>query len=116
MDILIINNHTKHLDELVGMMSQYGTVTVIDKTVFDTMDPDRALDDTIDLVVLSGGSSCPSVATHPDYYIVEMQLLRHTKIPIIGICLGAQIIAYTYHSSLERESLSRLIWWLMYGL
>ncbi len=54
-----------------------------------------------DLVVLSGGHSF-SVVEHPEKWKNEVDFIRSCKKPIIGICLGFELIAHAYGSTLKR--------------
>lgn len=53
------------------------------------------------LLVLSGGSGAPTVLRHPEKYVVEIDLIKESKIPVLGICLGAEIICEAYGGVLK---------------
>jgi len=46
-------------------------------------------------VILSGGGGIPIVGNE-GVFQSQMDLIKNTEIPLIGICLGAELIAYTY--------------------
>lgn len=95
MKILIVDNHTKNLKELEGLLSQH-EVSICQKETLQT-----SLPETFDIVILSGGSGTYSVKNHPEYYQAEINFVRSTRTKVIGICLGCQIIAFAFGSSLK---------------
>lgn len=95
MNILIIDNHTKHLRELASCFSK--TPRIINKEEFEA-EPDL---EGYDLIVISGGSNIPTALRHPDHYKKEIQLIRDSKTPILGICLGAELIALSFGAELK---------------
>lgn len=94
MKTLIINNNSKHLDELKSL---FKNVEIINK---ENLNEHLNLNN-YDLLVLSGGSNVPTVLRHPDEYNFEMNLIRETNIPIIGICLGLEIITKAFDGELQ---------------
>lgn len=99
MNILIINNGTKHITALKHMLQKH-TLTI---EKYDRIHP---LSANYDLVILSG-SSLYSVTENPEKYKEEIHIIKSNTIPIIGICLGCELIAYVYGATLlklpERE-------------
>jgi GMP synthase-like glutamine amidotransferase len=96
MKTLIINNHTKFLKELQSFFP--GIVEILNKE--DLFEKSDFAD--YDLIVLSGGYEVATVAHHPDQYYKEIELVKTTKIPILGICLGVEIITYALGGELEK--------------
>lgn len=96
MQILIINNHSKHIQSLMALFSQYGEVICIDKDNLITVDYTR-----YDLLVLSGWGDFP-VLENPDYYQQELDIIRTTPFPLIGICLWAELITCAFGGVLKR--------------
>jgi len=94
MKTLIINNHSKHIKELSSLFSD---VTILDKEKI-TKDFDIT---NYNLLVLSGGSNVPTVLRHREEYTPEIDLVKQSKIPVLGICLGAEIICEAYNGKLE---------------
>jgi anthranilate/para-aminobenzoate synthase component II len=94
MKTLIINNHSNYIKELVSLFSD---VVIIDK---QTLTKDFNITN-YDLIVLSGGSNVPTVLRHPEEYIYEISIIKESKIPVLGICLGAEIICEAYGGKLQ---------------
>jgi len=93
MNIFLLNNGTKYLSELKDLLKKYGRVTENDNK--------ESLKSVVeDLVVLSGGHH-HSVLSHPDEYQPEKEFLLNSSVPVLGICLGAEIIAYSFGALLE---------------
>ncbi|HRH33089.1 MAG TPA: gamma-glutamyl-gamma-aminobutyrate hydrolase family protein [bacterium] len=96
MKTLIINNHTKFLKELQSSFP--GIVEILNKEDL----PKKSDFVDYDLIVLSGGYEVATVAHHPDQYYKEIELVKKTKIPILGICLGVEIITYALGGELVK--------------
>jgi GMP synthase (glutamine-hydrolysing) len=88
MQILLFDNGSKYLPELKILLEGYGEVMV-------SQDKDSLSRTPADLVVLSGGHHY-AIMENPDNYKGEMNFIRSTNKPVLGICLGAEIIAYTF--------------------
>ena len=93
MRTLIIDNHTKNLEELCALFPK---AKVTSKENFRQ---NSNISD-FDLIVLSGGSNVPTVLRHPEEYSQEMDLVRNSNIPILGICLGSEIITKAFDGNL----------------
>ncbi|MDD5170888.1 MAG: gamma-glutamyl-gamma-aminobutyrate hydrolase family protein [Syntrophales bacterium] len=94
MKALVINNHTKHLDKL---MAHFPGSDIIEKENLR-----EGLDISLyDLLILSGGSGVSPVAAYPAGYAAEFRLIKESTIPVLGICLGSEIIAYAFDGTLQ---------------
>ncbi len=94
MKTLIINNHSKHIEELKSLF--------INAEIINKENLDKSINlKEYDLLILSGGSNVPTVLRHPDEYSFEMNLIKETNIPIIGICLGLEIITKSFGGELQ---------------
>ncbi len=94
MKTLIIDNNSKHIEELKSLFKE---AEIINKK---NLNNDLKLN-KYDLLVLSGGSNVPTVLRHPNEYSFEMNLIRTSNIPIIGICLGLEIITKAFDGELQ---------------
>src|SRR6185369_7629825 len=92
MKILLIDNGTKHLGKLKELL--IGNDIDVCK-LFSKYPPHEQYD----LIVLSGGSQI-SVSAAPEIFKQEIDLIKNTKTPIIGICQGCEIVAHTFNSEL----------------
>ena len=92
MKVLIINNHTKHLGKLKDLLVNYK----IEISDFESINSD----DSHDLAILTGGSFL-SIENAPEIFKNEINFIKNTTKPVIGICQGAQLVAYSYGSTLE---------------
>jgi GMP synthase-like glutamine amidotransferase len=95
-NILLFNNGTRHLKSLRILLEKYGSVTV-------TGDKAALISPTVDLVVLSGGHH-HSIIHNPEIYQPEIEFVKSSTVTILGICLGAEIIAYSFKATLENLS------------
>ncbi len=96
MKILIVNNGTKHLEQLQDLLPR-GTVHTT--VAFSEIDKDKA--ESFDLTILSGGYSFP-VLGNEEKLKKEIAFITHYKKPIFGICFGFELIAFTFGAQLER--------------
>jgi GMP synthase (glutamine-hydrolysing) len=94
MKILLIDNLTVHLAKLKRLLLG-NEVTIVDFRELSTVK-----DMDFDLIVLSGGSDF-SIRKHEDLYQNELNIIKNSAKPIIGICLGFQLICYAYGANLE---------------
>ena len=93
---LIIDNNTKHLEEIVSLLSEFD----IKKEVTDYKTYRYGKND-FDLYILSGGNDHLAVNSRI-YYPEELKLVKNTTKPVIGICLGFQIICFAFNTKLEK--------------
>ncbi len=97
MKTLIINNHSKYIDELIFY---FPNSFVINKEDLNTN-----IDlNNFNLIVLSGGSKVPTVLKHPEKYKDEIKIIKNINLPIIGICLGSEIITKAFEGELKELS------------
>lgn len=95
MKILLIDNGTKHLTELSRLCADSEVEIVEVERCRQYEGDDR------DAIILSGSSAHPVIAPH-DYYVDEIALIEATDKPILGICLGFELLAKVYGSRLQR--------------
>jgi len=105
MNILIINNGTKHINELKTILATHN-VKVINFN-------ERLIEyKNYDLIILSGSSKL-SVINHTVEYSDEINLIKKSNVPIVGICLGFELICFAFSEKLvllnnKRHSLLRV--------
>ncbi|MEA3355584.1 MAG: gamma-glutamyl-gamma-aminobutyrate hydrolase family protein [Patescibacteria group bacterium] len=103
MKILIINNQTKRLKELKKLLKG-NSLEIVNVGKIDEI----KLKD-FDLIILSGSSN-RSVFNEQNVYQKELNLIKKTNKPIIGICLGFQLICLAYGARFKKlESKSKKV-------
>lgn len=95
MKILIIDNGSSYLVKLKSLVSNHA-LTVKQYSEIKSTDKDD-----YDLLILSGGHTI-SVVGHDSDFAKEINLIRTTNTPVLGICLGFELIAYSYGGWLEK--------------
>ena len=93
--ILIIDNGTKNIQALKKLLREHN-VQVLD---IENLDIAKS---NAELVILSGGSKYSVVGT-PQIFKKELDFIKTSTLPIIGICLGCELIAYAFGSILEKS-------------
>lgn len=91
MKILLVNNHSNHTIELLQKLEY---VTVIEKSYLNKIDPEA-----YDAIILSGGS--PTLQKDEKAHRKQLELIKTTKKPLLGICLGHELICYAYGETLQ---------------
>jgi len=92
--ILLIENGSRHTLAFAHRLKQYD-VRRIQYWNLTSGDIDAA-----DIIILSGGH--PSVLHHHWFYRRQLELIQSTTKPIIGICLGFELIVRAYGGRLYR--------------
>ena len=90
--ILLINNRTHFIDDLIAALSQYN-IEIID---FQTVKPEDV--EGFDCVILSGGGDAGEVSDSKRLYKSEIKIVRESRMPIFGICEGFHVIGAAYNS------------------
>jgi anthranilate/para-aminobenzoate synthase component II len=101
MKILLINNGDKPQVNLENFLRNYGSVEIIP---YDLISENTSLfeQQNFDLIVLSGSGYVPLIG-NTNLYKLEIDLVMTTKIPVIGICFGFEVIAYAYGEELKMK-------------
>lgn len=97
--VLIVDNGSKYITHLEQLCRPYHPVTV---------SLDRLVDvrlDSYSLIILSGGHQA-EVQEHPEFYQREIALVRSAAVPVLGVCLGFEIMAYAFGSRLKQLTAS----------
>lgn len=92
MDILVVDNESKHTKEIAMLFPGQDISYCTYKKIPDTK--------KYDLIILSGWSHY-SVLQRPSHYTKEITLIKNTKVPLLGICLWCQLIAHSFWSVLK---------------
>lgn len=87
----VIDNHSLYIDGLAHLVESFGYEVQVKR--FDSLSATDVLGS--DLVVLSGGHAVP-IFYDPGAYTEEIRVIRESDCPVVGVCLGAQLIAYSY--------------------
>lgn len=94
MSIVIVDNESKYTAALLKLLYHEKP------RVIHYQDLDYKKLSKGDIVILTGGHGDP-ILWHKKQYLNETQLIKKHKGPIIGICLGFEIIAHVYGSHLH---------------
>jgi GMP synthase (glutamine-hydrolysing) len=95
MKTYIIDNGSKYIAELVRILDRLKPVLIN----YDSIDHSSIRDD--DMIVLSGGHGYP-VLWHDAEYRKEIDIIKNHTGPIIGICLGFELVSHVYGSHLHQ--------------
>ncbi len=102
LNILLIDNDTHYKKRLRDLLSAHDVTKIGHDEVRD-IDPEL-----YDLIILSGGGVTDengrrrSLLRFTHFYHDQIELVRNTTRPIIGICLGCEIVGYAFGSKLSR--------------
>lgn len=101
MRILLVNNNTKHLQKLSKALAGHEVEVQIYRPGIDFHTSGK------DLVILSGGGGEGREmqdyhAPHHLWYEDEIEFVRSTDKPVLGICMGFEIIAAAYGSEVTK--------------
>ncbi len=93
MKILLVNNHTIHISKISSLLPcsfdlvEMENLSYLDLSLYSG-------------IILSGGSRYP-LLEQPEQYLDEINLINNFKKPILGICMGFEVICYAYGESIE---------------
>ncbi|MSR84970.1 GMP synthase [Candidatus Uhrbacteria bacterium] len=96
MNILLIDNGTRYINHLLTLLS-YEQVDLKPWSQLSSASREY------DAIILSGGHSY-EIATHSKEYAREIAYIKESPSPILGICLGFELIAYTFGAKLKKIS------------
>jgi len=94
--ILIVDNHSKHTAKITHLFSG-NDISLCDG---DNFKPEEA--ELFDLIVFSGGSHVCAADRTKKAYELEIDFIRKAKKPVVGICLGCQLIAKAFGGKLAK--------------
>ena len=95
MKIVIVDNGSRYLSQLKDLLAKHH-MTVWPWNRANVSDLEK-----FDLIILSGGHKY-AVLNHRKVYKKEIEVIRNSSIPIIGICLGSELIAWVFGAKLMR--------------
>ena len=97
MKVLIVDNGTHYKKRLLSLVKGHSVDLV------DMNDLDESLHKNgYDLIILSGAYGTRSVKRYGDVLLAhEQAFIRNSKVPVIGICYSAQLIAHMYGAKLS---------------
>lgn len=95
MKVLLIDNYSKHTSKLEDLISSHYSVDLIELEIFEKEHATK-----YDLVVLSGSSKYSVLKNQTGAYAKEIEFINTTHIPIIGVCIGFELIAHAFESEL----------------
>jgi GMP synthase (glutamine-hydrolysing) len=87
MKLLVVNNRSRHIKKI---LKEFKKVKVIDFKKLEDVDYKG-----YDGIILSGGYPLP-VKYHKKEYSEEIKLIKKFKKPILGVCLGFELINFAY--------------------
>ena len=94
MSVIIVDNESKYTAALVKLLRHENPKLINYKELdYTTLSKN-------DIVILTGGHGDP-ILWHKKQYQQEIDLVKKHKGPIIGICLGFEVIAHIYGSHLH---------------
>lgn len=94
MNVLIVDNGTSYISELERLVKDY-SAEVIDYNSLNYSNVDK-----YDLIILSGGHEYPVVG-NGDKFANEIKLIKNFSKPILGVCLGFELTAYSFGARLK---------------
>ncbi len=94
MSILLVDNGTIHIQELARLLQMHNVTTI------SRAELNAGLVKNYDLLIMSG-SSDNAVAKNPLIYETEINIIKNSDKPIIGICMGFEVIAYSFGATLK---------------
>ncbi|MFA9262026.1 MAG: type 1 glutamine amidotransferase [Undibacterium sp.] len=85
---LVIDNGSIHTAALVRLLPNTPTIVGFDEV-------DSGISHEYDCIILSGSSRFPVIGNE-NLFSRELQLIQESEKPIIGICLGAELIIHAF--------------------
>ena len=93
---IVIDNGTRYMADLLDLLQDYKCSVVNFRKVSKT------ITEKVDLVVLSGGHGL-SILWHEHEYRDELEFIKNHRGPMIGVCLGLQLIAHAHGAQLQKQ-------------
>lgn len=101
MRVLLVNNHTRHIKALSTALAGHEIEIVKYQPAIEFNHQDK------DLIILSGGGGegreVHDLHKNGDlWYKDELDYIKNCKKPLIGICMGFELIAHAYGAKIEK--------------
>lgn len=93
MNILLLDNGSAYTDKIVATIQPHNVHTLPFNTPIDESQ-------SYDLIILSGGHVF-DLLSQSDIYQNEINLVQTTDIPVLGICLGSEIITLAFGGEIK---------------
>lgn len=103
--VLVVDNNTVHLPHLLDLLSH--TMPISRITIETTREVKAVQVRDADLVILSGGTG-RSIEKNPGTFKQLIELVVNEKKPCIGICLGAEAMAFYFGAELRSLPIRRV--------
>lgn len=104
MTILIIDNYRNGNPEKIAQIKR--ALAQAGETKVKILPYSAPLDEKVpadtEAIILSGSEVYLSDSTECDKYGAEMRLVRNTRLPVLGICFGHQLIGKAFGSNLKK--------------
>lgn len=103
-NVLLIDNHTYYLNNLKELIEK-----ALPSSYLTTIKRDEIADTNLedyDLIILSGGTG-KAVVRSRRFYEPIRNLISEAKIPMVGVCLGAEMIADSFGAELSLMKVKR---------
>ncbi len=82
----------------------------IDYDVYKTYEGEFPELNDYDGIIISGGAYTDAYLTRDDKPIVGSRYILETEVPVLGICMGSQIIAKLYGEDIEYNPVHEWVW------
>lgn len=102
MKILLVNNHTEHLEAMLTSLAGHEVEIQNYQPGIDFQDAGK------DLVILSGGGGegleiIDKTSKSKLLYQDEMNFVRNTNVPVLGICMGFEVIVNSFGGKIHYQ-------------
>lgn len=95
MKLLLIDNGTSYLEKIKFLLKGHLLTVVSYSDIPESYH-------TFDLIVLSGGHKVLINKENEQLIYKEIELIRYSSTPIIGICYGSELINYVFGGSIKQ--------------